>query len=80
MFRYRAHVLQALCLAESTHETATLDPGPREQTPFGKDDRPRNQAEREEQKQYELGHNSGLAHEVNDFPADHDCQQQKNMH
>src|SRR6267143_1478361 len=39
LFRYRAHVLQALCLAESTHETATLDPGPREQTPFGKDDR-----------------------------------------
>jgi hypothetical protein len=75
LLRHRSYVLQALCLAESAHEAATLDSRPPEKAPFGKDDGPRNQTECEQQKQYEFGHYAGLAYEVNDFPADHDCQQ-----
>ena len=77
---HRGNVLEPLRLAEGAHKASALHPGAPQQTPFGQDDGPGEDAEGEQNQEYELGHRSGVGKHVQHLAANHDCRQREKMH
>ena len=73
LVRDGSDILQALRLAERAHEASALRARPPQQTPFGQDDRPGDQAERQQRKQDQLGDRASVGNHVDDFAADEHC-------
>ena len=70
LFGNRGNVLHALRLAEGADKASALLARAPDQPPLGKNHRPGEHAEREEEQKHGLGDRTGLKDEINDFAAD----------
>ena len=77
---YRGHILHALRLVKSPHEARTLSPRATDEAPFGKDHCPRNHAESDQDEKYDFGDRARLEDEIEDFAADEDYKDGKEVH
>ena len=80
LIRDRGNILQALRFAKGAQEAPALQAGAGEQAPFGKNDGPGNQTERQQGEQDELGDRAGRGNEIENFAANKQCQQEGKMH
>ena len=70
LFGNRDDILQALRFAEGADESAALRAGAADQPPLGKNHRPGEHAESNQQEENGFGDRTGLKDEINDFAAD----------
>jgi hypothetical protein len=73
LFGNGGDILQPLRFAEGAQKTPALHPRAAQQPPFGENDGPRNNAEREQGDQNELGHRARAGDEVENFAAHENC-------
>jgi hypothetical protein len=65
---------------KSAHEARTLGPRATDEAPFGKDHCPRNHTESDQDEEYHLGDRARLEDEIEDFAADKDYKDGKEVH
>ena len=66
---HRGHVLHALRFAKSAYEASALCAGAADQSPLGKDHRPGNHAEGDQDEEHNFGDRAGLQNKIDDFAA-----------